>query len=144
MESLLQLNANSHVLPDSRLREKQMIRKSVVATPDGGKVTVEEEPVYCINCGKLHGWVIVGAVWEAWLCTPCAETWGKIAGTYMMPDELFWILVACEMLEHFGRYLTNDEIVMLARDEDYGPLRSLAMDSPIKIRGFENFQVMLN
>jgi hypothetical protein len=44
-----------------------------------------------------------------YLCQPCAETYGQIAGMMLMPDEVFFEHVKQEQLARHGRYLTPDE-----------------------------------
>ena len=79
-----------NVLEDSRLQ----VLKGSKRMPwfyDNAWHSVEVEPIYCANCGTLHGYVPVDTTtFACWLCIPCAETHGAILGTYMMPDEVFW------------------------------------------------------
>lgn len=45
-----------------------------------------------------------------YLCNKCAETYGSIAGTMMMPDEVFFEKLKQEQIAAYGRYLTQQEI----------------------------------
>lgn len=67
-------------------------------------------PVFCANCGTDGGLVPEGATTFCfYLCNACAATYGQIANTYMMPDEVFFQQVAEAQLETVGRYLTPQE-----------------------------------
>lgn len=78
------------VLPDSRLQTS----KGVTRGPGGNWV-----PIFCAMCGSPGGLVPEENVTFAfYLCNPCAETHGQIAGTMMIPDEVFWQDVAAEQV----------------------------------------------
>ena len=48
-------------------------------------------PLYCANCHIEGGLVPEESMNHAfWLCNPCWETYGTIAGTMVTPDEAFW------------------------------------------------------
>src|SRR6476660_5281004 len=67
-------------------------------------------PVYCANCGADGGLVPEDTTtFLFYLCNTCAETHGQVAGTMLMPDEVFFDLLAQEQIETCGRYLTPDE-----------------------------------
>jgi hypothetical protein len=104
------------VLPDSRLRES----KGAIQSPLGMWV-----PIFCANCGTEGGAVPVeNTTFAFWLCTPCAETHGHIAGTMMMPDEVFFELLKEEQLEAYGRFLTEQELADVVA-ADASPLATL-------------------
>lgn len=51
--------------------------------------------IFCANCGKDGGRVLENQCdFAFYLCDSCAETYGHIPGTMMVPDELFWQQVA--------------------------------------------------
>jgi len=76
------------LLPDSRLQ----VAKGVVRGPGGNWV-----PIFCANCGGPGGYVPEeNMTFAFWLCNACAETFGPIAATMMVPDEVFWAEVAAE------------------------------------------------
>lgn len=103
----------SDLLPDSRL--------TTVWTPKGTKMVagVAHQPIYCANCGTDGGLVPEGATNHAfYLCKPCAETYGQIAGTMMVPDEVFWARWNEAQLETYGRLLTEAEVVVQSQDPD--------------------------
>ena len=104
--------------------------------PDGRFVRVEVIPVFCANCGTPYGYVPRdNTSWAFWLCTPCFETYGAVAGTLAMPDEEFNRKVEAEMVERFGRVLTPDEIAcVVARGQLGRPLELLTKESPYPTR----------
>lgn len=59
-----------------------------------------------------------------WLCKKCETTCGEIAGTMMMPDEVFWQKMKQEQLETYGRFLTEQEVVQVI-EADASPLATL-------------------
>jgi hypothetical protein len=74
------------LLPDSRPR-----------APKGAKWHVGAwwVPVFCANCGIPYGYVPEeNCQFACWLCDKCADTYGEIANTMFMPDEVFWQKVA--------------------------------------------------
>lgn len=104
------------ILPDSRARET----RGRIFTPGGAWV-----PVFCANCG-VHGGSCPeeNMTFMFYLCNRCAETHGKIAGTLMMPDELFYEKLRLEQMDSYGRYLTEQELVTIVQ-EDASPLATL-------------------
>ena len=75
--------------------------------------------LYCANCGKDGGRVQdthLSDQFAFYLCNYCAETYGAIDGTYMVPDEVFWQKVKDAQMEEFGRELSVDEIVEALKD----------------------------
>lgn len=78
--------------------------------------------LYCANCGKDGGRVRETELpkeFAFYLCDPCAEKWGPIAGLYMEPDSVFWKKVNDAMLEKYGRILEPFEIVEALKDEHH-------------------------
>lgn len=59
-----------------------------------------------------------------YLCNKCAETHGQIAGTMMMPDEVFFEKLRLEQLETHGHYLSEAELITIVQ-EDASPLATL-------------------
>jgi hypothetical protein len=108
-----------NILPDSRLRETK------------GRVSVRGTtfvPIFCANCGADGGGVPEEHMTFAfYLCDPCAEKWGPIAGTYVEPDAVFFEKVKQAQLEKYGRLLTQEE---LAKLDGTGPLAVLAREAP--------------
>lgn len=104
------------VLPDSRPINLRGARLG-----PGGVYWV---PVYCANCGCDGGLTPEESTFLFYLCTKCAETYGEIAGTLMMPDQVFWEKLKQEQLEAYGRYLTEQELVQVVA-EDASPLATL-------------------
>ena len=97
---------NALVLPDSRLKT------------DKGRVSgwhpyfgrIDWVPVFCANCGKPWGNVPAENIdFACYLCDGCAEHWGTQFGMALMPDEVFWRKVHMEMIEKYGRVLTEAE-----------------------------------
>lgn len=82
-------------------------------------------PVFCANCG-VHG----GSCPEEnmtflfYICPKCAETYGAITGTMMMPDEVFYEKLKQEQLESHGRFLSEQELIQVVQ-EDSTPLAQL-------------------
>jgi hypothetical protein len=86
-------------------------------------------PIYCANCGKLGGHVPEETTTFAFfLCpSPCAERWGNLAHTYLMPDEVFWAKVNAEQLDRYARLLGPAELLQ-ALEDDAHPLAKLAKE----------------
>jgi hypothetical protein len=104
------------ILPDCRTREPG----NIIQSPMGNWV-----PIFCANCGKEGGSVPEeNMTFVFWLCTPCAETYGVIAGMMMMPDEVFWDRVTQEQVASHGRMLTEQELVDVVV-ADASPLATL-------------------
>lgn len=115
----------SNILPDSRLKNPKGTKR--VLWPWQGKtVALECEPVFCANCGKLHGYVpMVTTTFACWLCNECAEAMGPIAGTMMMPDEAFWKKVE----EESGGVMNFAKLQALA-EEAWGAMAKLLRERP--------------
>ena len=104
------------VLPDCRTK------RVTGAEPGFGLSWI---PIFCANCGKEGGSVPEeNMTFAFWLCLPCAETYGKIAGMMMMPDEVFWEQMKQEQLDKFGRLLTTSELLAIV-EADTSPLATL-------------------
>lgn len=85
-------------------------------------------PCFCANCGKRGPNVINGDQHFAfYLCEPCAETHGAIAGTMMIPDEVHWEMQRQEQLERYGRQLSIAELAEVEKDGSH-TLTKLARD----------------
>jgi len=109
------------VLPDCRAK----VTKGRVFTPGGAWV-----PVFCANCGADGGMCPEeNMTFMFYLCRACAETYGAIAGTMMMPDEVFFEKVKQEQLAAHGRYLTQQELEVVV-DEGTTPLAKLLKTGP--------------
>jgi hypothetical protein len=107
------------ILPDSRL--------SVISTPKG---TVRGhglnwEPIFCANCGCPGGFCPEENMdFMFYLCDRCVYKYGKIAGTMLVPDEVFYEKVRQEQLASYGRELSPDEVLKVL-EEDASPLSKL-------------------
>ncbi len=99
------------VLPDSRLKTLKGAIERRVRFPDGVERSIWWVPVYCANCGKLGCYVPEeNMTFAFWLCdSPCGEQWAHVAGTYAMPDQVFFERLKQEQLEEYGRHLTATE-----------------------------------
>ena len=113
----------AEILPDCRLRRAQPSRNCGVL---GTWV-----PVFCANCGADGGLVPEENMsFLFYLCNTCAETHGQIAGTMVMPDEVFWAKVAEEQLQRYGHYLTPEEWGQVAEDPSH-PLWTVLKEGPL-------------
>ncbi len=126
------------VLPDSRLNDGDSTLNSLMVDWEligGGTVRIEVVPVFCASCGKPYGHVPKeNTVFVCWLCRPCHEKFGVIAGTYATSDEQFCLDVAHEMKERFGRDLTDLELFQkMERGELGTALTLLEKESPFKV-----------
>lgn len=96
------------ILPDSRARET----KGRIFVAGGAWV-----PVFCANCGKEGGRCPEeNMTFICWICPPCAQTYGEIAGTLFMPDQVFWEEVKQAQIEKYGRLLTAEETAKSLED----------------------------
>lgn len=112
---------NKDILPDCRARDPKG------ATPGPGGSWI---PISCASCKRDGGLVPEqNMTFVFWLCAPCAETYGKIAGLMFMPDEVFWEQVKQEQLEAYGRLLTNEELSAIV-EADGSPLATLVKHGP--------------
>lgn len=108
------------ILPDSRPRET----KGRIFTRNG----VTWVPFYCANCFKHCGSCPETSTFLFYLCPKCFETHGEIAGTMIVPDQVFYERVAQEQQEAHGRPLTHAEMVQVVQ-EDCTPLATLLKES---------------
>lgn len=78
--------------------------------------------LFCANCGADGGRVQetdLPQQFAFYLCQPCADKYGQVAGTYMEPDAVFWEKVKQAQLEKFGRELEPFEVVEALKDSDH-------------------------
>lgn len=76
-------------------------------------------PVYCMFCGKHHGFCPEEAVLAAqkipgyvgYVCDLCAENTrnNELVGIALIPDQVHWQRVADAQREEYGRELTLEE-----------------------------------
>lgn len=82
-------------------------------------------PVFCANCGADGGSCPEeNMTFMFYLCNKCAQTHGQIAGTMMMPDEVFFEKLKQEQMASYGRYLTQEELSAIVA-ADASPLATL-------------------
>ena len=51
-----------------------------------------------------------------WMCQPCLDKYGKIAGTMLVPDAVFFERVKQEQVAKYGRVLSAEETVLSLAD----------------------------
>jgi hypothetical protein len=129
---------NKHILPDSRAKNVTVGSKIVDwPLPDGTTVRLEAVLIYCASCGKEYGYVPhENTVFAFYLCNKCFENYGKIAGTYAVPEEEFCKAVEHEVMERFGRNnLTEQDILNIISGNNLGSaLAALARESPFPVK----------
>jgi hypothetical protein len=127
--------ATSDILPDSRLKETKGSVMADWPLPDGRTVRLEAVPIYCAHCGIKYGFVPKeNQIFDFWLCRKCFEKYGHVLGCYVQPDEEFCRDVEFEMMERFGRPLTDIEIFAAAEQGQLGSaLEKLEKDSPYPV-----------
>jgi hypothetical protein len=104
-----------NLLPDSRAKHVKRIFRF-------GQAWV---PVFCANCGKEGGMCPEeNMTFIFYQCNACHEKLGHITGTMVMPDEVFYKKLAEEQLENYGRFLSEQELIMVV-EEDASPLATL-------------------
>lgn len=113
------------LLPDSRLRSPKNVREH------RGMMW---QPLFCASCStdKGGGWVPEppeNCTFAFYLCDPCYEKYGQVAGTMVEPDVAFWERVKQAQVEEFGRVLTPQETAEALKDENH-ILAKLAKDRP--------------
>lgn len=82
-------------------------------------------PVFCANCGIEGGWCPEdNMTFLFYQCRKCDQTYGEIAGTMKMPDEVFFEKVKQEQLSSYGRFLSEEELVAIVQ-EGASPLATL-------------------
>lgn len=96
------------ILPDSRTNPTKTLGQSWNRGPLGIWV-----PIFCASCGAFGGSVPEGTTTSAfYLCDDkCVAKYGVIPGAVMVPDQVFFRELAEAQLEHYGRYLTEPELV---------------------------------
>jgi len=119
-----------NLLPDSRC-SRVFTSKGVVF-----RYGVPWIPIFCANCGCDGGLVPEeNTTFAFYLCQGCEDKFGQIAGTYMMPDEVFWAKVK-ESQEKYGRWLKPNELaVVLESDRDLQLLKKEA-DEALRLGTF--------
>lgn len=118
--------ASTEVLPDSRLRDRL---KGIVRGFFAGVGFINWLPVFCANCGKRGPYVPEeNCNFVFWMCTDCVDKWGAPYGTALMPDEVFWRKAHAEMIEKYGRVLTEQELVAVIGPKSTSPLAKLLRD----------------
>lgn len=101
---------NAHVLPESRALRPVgavMVRHE---GPSGEELREEMVPLYCANCGKPCGYCSASIRALFYLCPPCFDDYGAIAGTYAVPEEAYNRDLAQEMADAYGRALSCEEL----------------------------------
>jgi hypothetical protein len=120
------MDNNVNILPDSRLRETKDVKR--FQTPN--RTISNWVPIFCANCGKSGGSVPQeNCSFAFYLCDPCCETHGGIAGTYMMPDDVFWAKVHNEEKDKYGKNLTHFELDEVLKD-DHNTITKLLRERP--------------
>ena len=110
-----------NILPDCRAKHLVTINKGVIGN---------WQPVFCANCGADGGMVPQeNMTFLFYLCNGCAITYGNIAGTMLMPDEIFYERLKQEQLERYGRYLTLEEWAWISEDSAH-PMWTLLKEQP--------------
>jgi hypothetical protein len=88
-------------------------------------------PLYCANCNKDSGTFVRDTElpdnFAFYLCDPCGDKWGGLAGYMLSPDEAFWATVKAEQIEKYGRELSGDEVATALTDSEH-VLSKLARD----------------
>lgn len=77
--------------------------------------------IFCANCGADGGRVMEANIpnceeFAFYLCNSCAEKYGDIPNSVMVPDEVFFKKVAEAQLESYGRTLTAEEVAIELQD----------------------------
>jgi hypothetical protein len=86
------------------------------------------ERVYCANCHKGGPWVPEeGMTFAYYLCDPCYHKMGDTTCTFVMPDHVFAAKMRLEMIEKYGKVLTEEELRTVV-GEGASPLAALIKD----------------
>ncbi len=121
-------------LPDSRLTQRPDFGcvMGEWPLPDGTKVRCEQQPIYCVGCGKLFGYVPrENTVQATYICKKCYENDPFVFNGLAVSDEEFMRDVQHEMQARFGHDLTDIEVSIAEKDHTLGPaLEALLRDSP--------------
>ncbi len=122
------------VLPDSRLKlnpshgcimgDWQML--------GGSTVRIELQPIFCVSCGKLWGYVPKeNTVHVTHICNKCFRNDPNVFDGMVASDDQFMNDVQHEMQSRFGHDLTDQEVFDLLQGNNLGnALNSLILDSP--------------
>lgn len=98
----------SDILPDSRAKDP---RGRVIV---GSQVWV---PIFCANCGRPGGMCPEeNMTFLFYQCEPCARTYGALAATMAMPDEVFWETVKQAQIEKYDRVPSPEEVATALAD----------------------------
>lgn len=85
-------------------------------------------PIFCANCGDGGPFIPEATMdFAFYLCDDCYKTWGAIAGTFAVPDEVFWARIRDAQIEKYGRILDPNELAEAIKESD-NPLAKLARD----------------
>lgn len=107
------------ILPDCRAKEaKGRVFKGSVAWV----------PVFCANCGADSGSCPEHMEFMFYLCNKCVGTHGEVAGTMMVPDEVFWQQVREAQIAEHGRELAGAELMSFLEREAETPLAKLILE----------------
>jgi hypothetical protein len=81
--------------------------------------------IFCANCGTAGGLVPEeNMTFAFYLCQPCADKYGAIAGMTMTPDQVFWEKLKQEQMDRYGRMLEVNELIDIVA-ADASPLATL-------------------
>lgn len=76
--------------------------------------------IFCANCGCDGGQIPEDTKdFAFYLCVACGEKWAPLAGTYLVPDEVFWEKVKQVQLDEYGRILQDYEIIEALKDGNH-------------------------
>jgi len=111
------------LLPDSRAVNPRAVKRMVI-----NGVVANWMPIFCANCGADGGHVPEdNCTFAFYLCNSCTEKWGAIAGTYCVPDDVFWARLREAQQEKYGRQLGTFELSEVAKD-NHNPIAKLIRD----------------
>ena len=83
--------------------------------------------LFCASCGADGGRVIDTMLpdqYAFYLCNNCADKYGESAVFIKTPDDVFWSKIQEAMIENYGHYLTEEEVLQ-ALSERHGALSKL-------------------
>lgn len=103
------------ILPDSRAK----VARGQIFASNGTWV-----PVFCANCGKDGGWTHENSTHMFYLCNNCVGTYGEIAGTMLVPDEVQWQRCQEAIANELGPQATETELLSIL-EEGASPLAKL-------------------
>lgn len=109
---------SADLLPDSRARESK-------GEWWNNELKCWMEVVYCGNCGTPWGAVTKGSTTFFFiLCDKCVVAHGPPAGMMEIPNEEFFRVMQAVQMEEYGRYLTPEELHVVA-EANTSPLARL-------------------